>query len=82
MSEEISESESEVRPEEVTNENVSARVHERLHGRDGTSAVHSVGGCWSYSLDTVVWETLALIGEWDLIIVEPQNDAARKALGC
>jgi hypothetical protein len=48
---------------------IKAAVHERLHAKDSTGH-GSTGPCHSYSLDQVVWETLALLGEWELIQLE------------
>lgn len=55
---------------------VQAVVHERLHAKDSTSTKHYAGaGCCCYTLDQVVWETLALLGEWEIVemLVPPET---------
>jgi hypothetical protein len=62
---------------------IQKKVHDRLHAKhDGrVTRGHESFTCHSFPLDTVVWETLALLGEWDLISMEAKNEAARLRLG-
>lgn len=45
--------------------------------RDGTAGAHPPLTCHSYNLNTIVWETLMLLGEWEVLELEPKNLAAR-----
>lgn len=54
---------------------IQLQVHERLHARTGGVYTHS-HLCHSFSLEDVVWETLALLGEWEMIKLEDRNLSA------
>lgn len=71
------------RPEsEVTNLDLAVEVHLRLHRRDTTNPAHNPPDlCNSYTLDTIVWETLAVMGDWDFVALEPKTEEARRRLG-
>lgn len=56
---------------------IQREVHSRLHLRDGTAGAHPPLTCHSYNLNTIVWETLMLLGEWEVLELEPKNLAAR-----
>lgn len=58
-----------------TVEDLRRQVHARLHAKDSSGATHGgiSRGCHSYDLDTIVWETLALLGEWDLLALAPEG---------
>jgi hypothetical protein len=60
---------------EVRAKDFQEEVHNRLHAKDETNADHlPCDLCHSYTINTVVWETLAVLGEWefiDLVLPKP-----------
>lgn len=50
------------RPPNCDSRDVQRAVNERLRERRGSEPAD-----WQPSVDVVVWETLALLGEWELI---------------
>lgn len=52
---------------------IQQAVHQRLHLRDGTAGAHPPLACHSYNLNTVIWETLALLQEWGFVELEAKN---------